>query len=134
MAQCLIEAVQSGRQAAGEPPAVLDGRKPRLSRAAPNLKGGRQPRGVVERSRLDDRELRLLGQQRDDGRTALRAELALTFLAGIGPHGHICGERVAPTWSVARGTTTKIEKAEPVWRWQSLQWQTTVTRGSPSQR
>jgi hypothetical protein len=96
MAQCLIEAVQSGRQAAGEPPAVLDRRKPRLSRAAPNLKGGRQPRGVVERSRLDDRELRLLGQQRDDRRTALRAELALTFLAGIGPHGHIRGERVAP--------------------------------------
>src|ERR1019366_5087844 len=96
ISQCLIEAVQSGRQAAGEPRAVLDRRKPRLTRAAPNLKGGRQPRGVVERSRLDDRELRLLGQQRDDGRTALRAELALTFLAGIGPHGHIRGERVAP--------------------------------------
>src|ERR1019366_7215790 len=47
MAQCLIEAVQSGRKSAGEPPAFLDRRKPRLSRAAPNLKGGRQPRGVV---------------------------------------------------------------------------------------
>ena len=88
--------VESGRQAAREPPAAVGGRKPWLSRAAPNLKGGRQPRGVIERSRLDDREFRLLGQQRDDGRTAVRAELALTFLAGIGAHAHIRGERVAP--------------------------------------
>ena len=128
----VLDRSESGRHAAGEPPAVLDGRKPRLSRTKPQ--GWGQPRPVVERSRLDDRELRLLGQQRDDGRNALRAELALTTLAGIGPRGHIRGERVAFDTERSRGTTTKMEKAEPVWRWQSSQWQTAVTRGSPSQR
>ena len=127
----LDKPVGSGRQATREPPTVRDRRKPRLSRVAPNLDGWRQPRAVVKRSRLDDRELGPLGQQRDDRRAALRAELAPTLLTGISPHGHVCRQRVAINM---KRCARDGEKDEPVWRWQSSQWQRSVTIGSPLQR
>ena len=111
----------------------LEVRRPGLRRAGPHLHRRLEPRCVVQRAGLDERHLRHRRGEAEDRRAARRAEAALACRSPWSSPVVVNEASVSPSTSnAARGTATITENGLPVWRWQSVQWQTAWTSGSAS--
>ena len=107
---------------------ALEVRRPRLRGARPGLDGRLQPRRVVQRTGLDEQHLREHRGDAVERRATVRAEVALRLATVILAGGRERGERAARDAERRAGTPTSTENGLPVWRWQSVQWQTAYRR------